>query len=166
MRYLIFTFFFTLFSFNLIAVLATDSLLIELKNTPENKEKTLLLNELSKTLLESDIDSSLIYAKRGLDLATEIGYTLGVAENAASLARYYVINDSLAMAIEYYMQASKHFEDLEMQFDAAQMLMVIGNIYLSQSNYSEALMYYQKSQKNVKKMTWNQFFLIFIIILV
>lgn len=130
----------------LMALLTTDSLLVELKNTPENKEKILLLNKLSRTFYESNLDSSIYYAKNGLKLAHEINYSLGIAENAASLADFYIIYDSLSKAENYYLLAGKHFDALDMYFDHAQILMVLGNIYLSQSNYSKALMYYQNSQ--------------------
>ena len=129
------------------ASLTTDSILVELKNTEQNKERILLLNKLSRTFLKTDIDSSLYYAKRGLEQASEIEYELGIAENAASIADYYIIYDSLSKAEEYYSLAGSYFDELDMDFDFAELLMVLGNIYLSQSNYSEALMYYQKSQR-------------------
>ena len=137
----------TLLNSSLMATLTTDSLLIELKNTPQNKERILLLNKLSRTFIKTDIDSSMYYAKRGLEQASEIDYELGIAENAASMADYYVIYDSLNKAEEYYSLASSYFDELDMDFDLAELLMVLGNIYLSQSNNSEALMYYQKSQR-------------------
>ncbi len=128
------------------ANLATDSLLADLRNTPQNKEKALLFNKLSRTFMKSSIDSSIYFSKKGLELASEIEYPLGIAENAASLADYYVSCDSLNLAKDNYLLAGKYFDELDMDFDQAQLLMILGNIYLSQDNYSEALMYYQKSQ--------------------
>lgn len=134
------------FSCYLKAIPVSDSLLFELKDTPENKEKTILLNNISKNFQDTHLDSSIFYAKQGLKLAFEIEYPLGIAENSASLADYYVMYDSLNRAKEYYILSAKYFEELEMDFDFAQVLMVLGNIYLSQNKYSEALTYYQKSQ--------------------
>jgi len=128
------------------ALIEVDSLLLELKNTNKNKEKSLLLNNLSKNYKETDIDSSLYFAKKGFVLASEISYSRGIAENAASIADDYIIHDSLNKAKEYYLLASSHFEKLNMKHDQAEILLIIGNIYLSQSNYSDALKYYQKSQ--------------------
>ena len=130
----------------LMADMKTDSLLLELRNSDQNRERTLTLNELSKNFTQSNLDSSIYYAKSGLGLATEIEYSLGIAENAASLGDYYVIYDSLNKAKEYYLLANKQFQELDQLFDVAQIFMVLGNIYLAQGNYSEALMYYQKSQ--------------------
>lgn len=137
---------YTLLNSVISANLGTDSLLIELKSSPQNKEKILLLNKLSKTFIETNPDSALYYANSGLDLANEIEYSLGIAENAASIGDYYVIFDSLNIAKEYYILAGKYFELLNMQNDYAKVLMVLGNIFLAQNNYSEALLTYQKSQ--------------------
>ena len=137
--------FFMLFSCQMMAILATDSLLLELKRTPQNKEKAILLNDLSRTFIESNLDSSIYYAKEGYELANEIEYSNGIAENAASIADYYIMYDSLNKAKEYYLLANKQFQELDKLFDVAQIFMVLGNIYLAQGNYSEALMNYQKS---------------------
>lgn len=151
-----FLFFLSVFTCSgLLASMVTDSILIELKNTDENKERILLLNKLSKTFLKTNIDSSIYYAKRGLEQATEIGYELGIAENAASIADYYIIYDSLSKAEHFYSLACENFNDLDMDYDLGNILMVIGNIYLSQSNYSEALMYYQKSQRICEENNYN-----------
>ena len=93
----------------------------------------------------------MFYAKKGLNQASEIAYELGIAENAASMADYYIIYDSLNTAKEYYTLASRYFDELDMDFELAEISMVLGNIYLSQSNHSKALMYYQKSQSISEK---------------
>lgn len=145
----------SIYSSSLMAILATDSLLLELKNTDQNKEKTLILNRLSRTFMDSNLDSSLFYAKKGLAQAYEIEYELGIAENSASMADYFIIYDSMNKAKEYYMLSSKYFEELELDFDLAQVSMLLGNIYLSQSNYSESLKYYQKSQQICEENDFN-----------
>ena len=134
------------FDSQLMADMKTDSLLLELRSSDQNKERTLTLNELSKKFTQSNLDSSIYYAKSGLGLASEINYSLGIAENAASLGDYYIIYDSLNKAEKYYILAGKYFDELDMDYNLAQLYQVLGNIYLSQSNLSEALMYYQESQ--------------------
>lgn len=146
LRFFIFILFSSVFVYPSMALQSVDSLLMELKNTSQNKEKTLLLNDLSQTYKETAIDSSLFFAKKGFILANEIGYSFGIAENAASIADYYIIYDSLDKAKDYYLLASKHFGKLDKDFDKAEILMVVGNIYLSQTNYSDALKYYHESQ--------------------
>ncbi len=137
------------------ALQISDSLLLELRNTTQNKEKILLLNGLARSFMESNIDSALFYSKQGLSKAIEIDYELGIAENAASMADYYIIYDSMDMAKEYYMLSAKYFDDLDLEFDLAQVYMLLGNIYLSQSNHSEALKYYQKSQHLSEENSFN-----------
>lgn len=129
------------------ALPVSDSLLLEIKSTEENKDKILLLNELSRSFLDNDIDSAIFYANNGLLQSMEIDFKLGIAENSASLGDYYVIYDSLHKAMEYYNLANKYFQEIDKDFDYAQILMIKGNIFLSQSNYSKALMNYQNSLK-------------------
>ncbi len=135
LRNTIFTLIILLYSFGLVANIKTDSLLIELRNTQKNKDKILLINRLSRTFIDSNLDSSIYYAKQGLHMATEIDYTLGIAENAASLGDYYIIYDSLNKAKLFYINAGKAFLELDMFFDYAELSMVLGNIYLTQNNY-------------------------------
>ena len=143
---LIFLLFF-LFSFTVSAKTVTDSLLAELKNTPKNQEKAILLNKLAQDYRETHLDSSIYFAKKGLVLATEIDYPLGIAENAASLGDFYVGYDSLDRAKENYILAIVYFKQLKRDYDLANLLKILGNIYLTQGNYSEALLYYSNCQK-------------------
>lgn len=136
-----------LFSGQLLAIEKTDSILGELNLTQENKARSLLLNQLAHEYRSIDIDSSFYFAKEGFKLANEINYSLGIAENSASIGDFYVVSDSLNEAKAYYIESIEYFQQLEMFFDAANILKIVGNIYLSQNNYSEALIYYQESQR-------------------
>lgn len=136
-----------LFSFTVSAKTVTDSLLAELKNTPKNQEKTILLNKLAQDYRDTNLDSSIFFAKKGLALAQEIDYDLGIAENAASLGDFYVGYDSLSKAKENYILAIVYFKGLKKEYDLANLLKIVGNIYLTQNNYSEALLYYKNCQK-------------------
>ena len=136
-----------LFSFTASAKTVTDSLLAELKNTPKNQEKAILFNKLAQDYREAHPDSSIYFAKKGLALATEIDYPLGIAENAASLGDFYVGYDSLDRAKENYILAIVYFKQLKKDYDLANLLKIVGNIYLTQGNYSEALLYYSNCQK-------------------
>lgn len=133
------------FSITIYAVNETDSLINELSNRNEAKEQSLLLNRISKSYSNTNTDSAILYAKKGLELSINLEYKLGIAENAASLGDYYIIYDSLATAHEYYLLAIDKFKSLEMEFEYSQILMILGNINLSQSKYSKALSYYQES---------------------
>ncbi len=149
------------FLYSLGSVLAnqtTDSLLIQLRSSSKNKDKSLLFNEMSRSYVNSNLDSALYFAKRGFVLASEIDYSTGMAENAASIADYYIVYDSLDKAKEYYILAGNYFEELGKEFDYAELMMVLGNIYLTQNNYSEALVCYQKSQAISEANDFNTIF--------
>lgn len=143
----ILTFIAIFFSLTAQAKTVTDSLLAELKNTPKNQEKTILLNKLAQDYRDTNLDSSIFFAKKGLSLAQEIDYDLGIAENAASLGDFYVGYDSLNKAKENYILAIVYFKGLKKDYDLANLLKIVGNIYLTQGNYSEALLYYSNCQK-------------------
>jgi len=134
------------FSINSYCITAVDSILYELRNTPENKERSILLNNIARKFLNSNIDSALNYAEKGYNLAKEIDYSYGIGENAALMGDCYVIYDSLLGARELYIESSIKFKELQMDHNLANVYMVIGNIFLSQSNYSTALEYYHKSK--------------------
>jgi tetratricopeptide (TPR) repeat protein len=122
-----------------------DSLLAELKNSPKNQEKSILFNRIAHDVRDSNLDSAIFYSRKGLDLATDIGYPLGIAENAASLGDFYVQYDSLDKAKEKYILSIVYFKQINKEYDLASLLKIVGNIYLSQSNYSEALLFYKNS---------------------
>jgi hypothetical protein len=64
------------FSLQLFANKETDSLINELSNRNEVKEQTLLLNKLSKSYAQTNSDSAIYFAKKGLSLSQEIEYNL------------------------------------------------------------------------------------------
>jgi len=104
-------------------------------------------NLLARKYISIDVDSSFYFAKQGLALSESNEFLLGIAENAAALADCYIVSDSLEQAEEYYLIASEYFELARKPFELAEVLLVLGNIYLSQNNYAEALINYQKSKE-------------------
>lgn len=137
---------FVIIASNTVANTKTDTILDELRANHKRSDKSLLYNKLSKTYTEIHIDSAIYFAKKGFVLASKTNNHLGIAENAASIGDYYIISDSLDKALNYYLLAGKHFASMDMTFDQAQIYMVIGNIYLSQNNYTNSLKFYQESQ--------------------
>lgn len=108
---------------------------------------SLLYNQLARNYIDINIDSSLYYAKQGLHIAESNDFLLGIAENAAALADSYVVSDSLEQAKRYYLFSIDYFKRLGDGFDLAEIYLVLGNIFLSQNNYAEALSAYQESKK-------------------
>jgi tetratricopeptide (TPR) repeat protein len=53
--------------------------------------------------------------------------------------------DSLDKAKEKYILSIVYFKQINKEYDLASLLKIVGNIYLSQSNYSEALLFYKNS---------------------
>lgn len=143
---LIIIFIITVFQLILYSQHNYDSLLLDIKNTKNHQNNSIALNDFSKTFKYSIIDSAIFYAKKGLTIANDYNDQLGIAENAASLGDYYILKDSLVLALEYYLLSNQNFKKIDNKYDYAQISKIIGNIYLSRKNYSEALLFYQKSQ--------------------
>lgn len=132
---------------NSFSISEKDSLINKIIDEDVLKEKALLYHSLSNTYKNQNIDSAFFFALKGYNISKNINYKLGIAENRAILGDLYVMKDSLNKAKEIYILAAEQFLELDSIFDYAQIYMVVGNIYLTYSNYPEALYYYQQSQK-------------------
>lgn len=146
---------FLLLSIGLFAKNEQDSILNEIVNKKALQEKALLYNTLSNSYKSINTDSAILYAYKGYDISKLINYKLGIAENLATLGDLYIMQDSLNLAKQNYIIAADYFLKLDSIFDYAQIYMVIGNIFLSQSNYSQALFYYQQSQVVCEKENYD-----------
>lgn len=133
-------------SFNLFSITEQDSLHEKIISEKTLQEKALLYNSLSNSFKSQNIDSAIYYAYKGYDISKNINFKSGLAENLASLGDLYIMKDSLDLAKDFYMRSVVLFKEMDSIFDYAQIYMVIGNIFLTQSNYPEALYYYQQSQ--------------------
>ena len=124
----------------------TVDLLKAIDHEKNDDSLAMIYNRRARKYIDINLDSSFHFAEQGLNVAKSNDFLLGIAENAAALADCYIVSDSLEQAKQYYLYASEYFERIGMEFDLAELLMVLGNIFLSQNNYAEALINYQKSK--------------------
>jgi len=122
-----------------------DSLIVIIKNTNDENQKSLLLSELSRQYRNINIDSALFYAEQGLDISNNNNYNDGIAENLSNMADYYVILDSLDKAKELYLKAVEYYKLTEIFDNYANSLLILGNINLVRDNTPEALFYYKET---------------------
>ena len=122
-----------------------DSLLKVLDNTNDNGEQSLIYTRVAKYLQHKQIDSALFYAKIGFDFAQNSKHKNNsiLAETAATLGDLYTTNNQLNIARDYYVIAIDYFKEAGYLFDATEVSMVLGNIYLSQGIYFKAYKNYQ-----------------------
>lgn len=122
----------------------TDSLTRQLNNSNSDTTKAILYLQIAKSLQQTNVDSAITIATRGVNLSKSVGYTIGIAENQALLGDLYISNDQLELGKQKYFLAIALFEELGMDFDYAETKMVIGNIYSTQNKNVEALKIYQE----------------------
>jgi len=123
--------------------LSRDSLFDRLNSDIGVNEKTLVYKDIARAYRQIDLDSAVFFARKGYELAKQQQYSLGRAENIATLGDIYVQMDSLDEAKSYYQEAIQYFLAEDRLFDHTQISMIIGNIYLTKNEYIAALEIYQ-----------------------
>jgi len=93
---------------------------------------------------DQKFDSAILIANKGLFLAKKLDYTYGIGELYAFQADIKVIQNELFQALGYYLNSVEYFSEGNLKDKLANVLLVIGNIYITQANYPKALEYYQK----------------------
>lgn len=123
-----------------------DSLLKVLPKYKQDTNRVNILKELSKQFYASNPDKGIEYGEEGVEVAEDIGWDKGIADNYASLGINYAFGKSdFPKSIEYFEKALKIFEKIGHQKNSASTLGYIGFIYRNQSEYAKALEYYQRS---------------------
>ena len=133
----------------------TDSLVLELKNSPDDTNKVNILINLSLELQHSYPDSAVNYAEKGLNLAKKLNYKKGEAYLFNNLGN---INRDLGhydQAISAYQNAVEIFTELTKSSDIylnsfvkrgiANSYKGLGTVAYMQGNYNFAINYYQKA---------------------
>ena len=104
------------------------------------------LNNLSIAILQNeDIAESLLYSKQANELATELGYTRGMAyaQKNMGLAEYYQGNNLEVM--DHWTKSLETFETIRDTIGIATLVNNLGAVYYSQGSHTRALEYYLRS---------------------
>ena len=141
---------FTMVSGNLYAKLQgqerIDSLLKELPKQKEDTNKVKLLYILAGDYSTNSPDEGIKFAQQELDLATKLGWKLGVADANNTLGLCFGIGKSdHAKALEYYFKALKGYEEAGNQDGAAFVNSNIGLSYSTLGENTKSLDYYNRS---------------------
>ena len=121
-----------------------DSIYTLLSSSQDLKQKVLFYSQFSELYRETDLDSAIYYAKIGRKFADSIKYSLGIAQLSADLGDYYVLENNLDEAKQYYLDARTYYSETDSLFKYTENSMRLGNINLAQNNYIEALKLYQE----------------------
>lgn len=93
---------------------------------------------------DQKFDSAILITNKGLFLARKLDYTYGIAELYAFHGDIKVMQNELFEALSYYLNSVEYFSEGNLKDKLANVLLVIGNIYMTQANYPKSLEYYQK----------------------
>lgn len=107
-------------------------------------------NSISWNYRNINIDSSLLFAQKALDLSNSINYLNGKNHSLNYLGIAYRNRSNYSKALELFFEALKSSEysrDLE---EISYTLINIGNIYIFQTNFEGALDYFQRALENAK----------------
>ena len=122
-----------------------DSLLTELPKAKTEKQKAMLLNDLSNSYGQIDTKKAIQYGEIALSLAQKNGWkdVLSRSYNLLGMNNQRIKNyDS---AIDYYLKALKINEDANNKKNVASLTSILGSLYYSKKDNSNALDYYLRA---------------------
>jgi len=121
-----------------------DSLLTLLEHENHDTAKVKLYQGIAKIYLKINLDSSLYYSDKGLDLARKIGFKKGEGDINMVLGHIKVVQNDLFNALKYYQNAANLFHLANDADGISTAYLLLGNVYFTLANYPDALDYYQK----------------------
>ncbi|HAN17527.1 MAG: hypothetical protein A2X13_02925 [Bacteroidetes bacterium GWC2_33_15] len=121
-----------------------DSLLLQIKNVPEN-EQINIYNNLSKLYWDYSLDSSLFYANEALNLSHIIKDKKGLSDSYNRIGNVYFYKDKYEKAIEFYQKSIAIRKEINDKAGVAIIYKNIAEIYTRQADYKTANELYQKA---------------------
>ncbi len=117
------------------------------KHKEQDTAKVNLYIQVGKEYMDNqNLDSAFHIINSGLFLAKKLDYTYAIGEFYAMQGDIRVIQNDLFQALDYYLISIKYMMEGNQKGKLANVLLVIGNIYVAQANYPKALEYYQKGE--------------------
>lgn len=119
----------------------SDSLEKKLKSMPEDTNKIIVLNKLSKKYRGLNADKALEYANMAMDLASKFNYQIGIAESYKNIAMSYWRMGTYDIAIENNLKALELFEEIKNKQGIATTNNNMGILYLARNQFQKAIKY-------------------------
>jgi len=130
-----------------------DSLKLELSLTDKkDTNRVSLLLQLSQRFTFSFPDSSLLYARQGLQLYKELNLREGEINFYYSMSEALATNGNFSKALDMSFKALKLAEKSGNNPEISWALIFTGNTYFYSGDYQNALMYYKKGKANIEKL--------------
>lgn len=122
-----------------------DSLISMLPKLSDDTNKIQVLNKLSSSYLNIQLDSGNIYARRAISLATNLGDKKGLADAYRSLGRILWQKNEFTQSQYSYWQSLNIYERIHDTIGMANSLHGIAINYFMQNDLLKAIEYYRKS---------------------
>ena len=125
----------------------TDMLLQQLASVQQDTSKVLILANLCSNYRHSNMDSSLLFGHKALDLANQIHFIRGEAIANGSLGLVLIEKGDLALALEFLLRALNISKENNLNAEVANNIRRIGLVYIDLQDYPKALRYIQQALK-------------------
>jgi two-component system NtrC family sensor kinase len=125
----------------------TDSLKHELSIAKYDSNRVLIMANLCYAYANSDSDSALLFAKKGLTLAQKINFSKGEARVLRNQGRLYRILGDYPKGLELLFRALGVAKDHNHKYEEAVSLNIIGFIYSYLQDYSQAIHYLKSASE-------------------
>ena len=129
-----------------------DSLLRELPVVKEDTSKVWVYLLLGREYANTNADSGISSAQKGLALSEKIGWKWGVSAACSRLAMYYFTRSDYKTALEYNFRGLKVAEESDDKKTQAKTFISISNIYHRQKENGKALTYLKKAAALFEKV--------------
>ncbi len=118
----------------------------------ENIKEGIILEDLANLYYQNgNYQKSLEYYELSIEIYQKFGEKGKIADNLSAVASLNVNNiNNKRVALNYYKQALDLYEELNYTKDVAEILLNIGDIYLSQSDFQSALSAFQEAEQHYK----------------
>jgi class 3 adenylate cyclase/TolA-binding protein len=124
-----------------------DSLVALLKSGKKDSARVDILNQLSKQLLNSDVQKSFDYAQQAEVLSGQLNYGKGLAYSYKYLGIGYFNRGDYLNALKHYELSLDVFKSIGDKRGMANMYMNVGNVYYNKGSDDKALELYLESLK-------------------
>ncbi len=128
-----------------------DSLLLVLKNAPNDTNKIVKYEDVVWEYLYSDPEKALTYATQELELAQKLNFKQGISVAENSIGIYYNTQGDFVNTLVHFLKSLKLQEELNDKAGLASSYCNIGNVYRNQQDLVKALEYYNKALKMARE---------------
>ena len=133
-----------------------DSLSIQLKNSPNDTTKVLLLDQIALKVLYSNPSQALKYANEGLKLAQKIKFKKGESRILNRFGTIYRRTTNYAQSLKAHLAALQISENIKDDEGICKIYNNIGLLYIAQQDYPKSIAYEKKAIAIAQKLNNNE----------